>query len=433
MINVFYGAYEFIKKNFNWRIKASAKGYFLDLFYYRRAAGFAKNQKTDPVKILFKKNSGDKKTIRILFVIPHLVFGGAERILFDAITALQKQGNECFLCCAVKTGEWVSKFEKICPVYDLSEHSKDLWGQKDALVGLINELKCNIVQFSNCEILYFAFPYIKAKTGAVTVNWIHVDKQYFQAVHHFGYRRFTGFIDGTVVVSPAMERHIVKNNFAPAAKVSVIRNGIDLSRFNPEPYQASRPLLLKKYGIPNNCQIVTFIGRLTQEKNPFDFLKIAKIVLNKLPQTHFIIAGEGYLKRKSIILANKLKISSSVRFLGLIDDIPGLLSISTVFVSTSITEGFGLAAAEAMAMGVPAVVFDVGGLNELIEPGCGYTVNQGNIADFSEKIITLLNDNLAQKKIGQNAKQRIISNFAIQNKANELKNFYRHLLAIDNK
>jgi glycosyltransferase involved in cell wall biosynthesis len=130
-------------------------------------------------------------------------------------------------------------------------------------------------------------------------------------------------------------------------------------------------------------------------------------------------------------LAAKLGISDKIKFLGFCDRIPELLSISSVFVSTSRTEGFGLNVAEAMAMGVPVVASDVGGLRELVANDCGFLVKPRDVNDFGEKTCRLLGDENLRKDMGRKARARAESEFSIQKTIGKLISVYRQLTVFD--
>jgi glycosyltransferase involved in cell wall biosynthesis len=408
MVNKLYRFYEYVKRLFPWRLKALAKGVFLEVFFYKRAAFFCRKNAASAtggsVKIRGKT--------RVLFVTPHLVFGGAERILFDVVKNLSQKGLKPALCCALKKGEWTEKFEAVGDVYDLSRFG-GLWRQKDAIVNLASNLGFNIVQFSNCEILYFALPYLKAGTGAATVNWIHVDPDYFSLLHAFGYRKFSPAIDKTVVTTESMKKFLIEKKYSLPEKISVVHNGVDLSLFDPSLFIKDSEALKDKYGMPKEHQAVVFISRLIREKDPFSFLKMARQVSKLRPRTTFIVAGDGYLRNAMVKRAKTMNIAEKVKFLGFREEIPEILSIASVFVSTSLTEGFGLSAAEAMAMEVPAVISDAGGHKELMSDGCGFRVKARDINGFTEKIGCLLSNESMRKDMGHRARSRIESEFSI--------------------
>lgn len=428
MVKKLYRSYRLIKKALPWQGKALAKGAFLAIQYKKTETYYRAHEADFSNKVLPNPGLGGKNRISVLFVAPHLVFGGAERILFDTIRELQKNGIDCAVACVVKEGEWVEKFERIVTVYDLAQTGGGFGAQKDALVDLANRLRSDIVQLSNCEILEFAFPYLKAQTAAVMVNWVHIDPEYFKLTHYFGRKDFSKAIDRTIVATGSMKRFLAREKYFPAERTEVIADGIDLLIFDPAKFVGQAVATRKKYNIPQDCRVVSFAGRLTAEKDPLTFVKVAQRVAARCPRAVFVIAGQGFLFNRAVKLAAKLKIFDKIKFLGFCDQIPELLSVSSVFVSTSRTEGFGLNVAEAMAMGVPVVASEVGGLKELVASDCGFLAKPRDVNDFGEKIGRLLGDENLREDMGRKARARVESEFSIQKTTQKLVSVYRQLL-----
>jgi glycosyltransferase involved in cell wall biosynthesis len=422
MTRQLYRIYESLKGFFSWRAKAAAKGFFLDVFFYRKAAAYAlahppRSQNETTVR---------KGEIRVMFVSPHLVVGGAERILFDVINGLSKSGIPTAVCCAVKTGNWVKKFEEITDVCDLSV-SAGLWNQKDALIAASKRFGSTMIQLSNCEILYFALPYLKTETGAATINWIHIDQNYFDLLHKRGYSRFSRFIDKTVVTTNTMKEFLVKNSRAPLEKIAVVPNGVDLDFFDPAKFCGHRRRIENKYGIPEGRKAVIFISRLVKEKNPLLFINIAERIGALCPESVFLVVGNGYLRNAMVKLAKKTKMAGRIKFLGFQNAIPEILACASVFVSTSATEGFGLSAAEAMAMKIPVVLSEGGASFELTSSLGGYRVKTGDLDGFVEKIAFLLANDAARLDMGLRARRRIEAEYRISRTVNGFVSIYREL------
>lgn len=422
MTRQLYRIYDSLKGFFSWRAKAAAKGFFLDVFFYRKAAAYAL---AHPPRSQ-NKPTAKKGEIRVMFVTPHLVFGGAERILFDVIKGLSKSGIPAAVCCAVKTGDWVKKFEEITEVCDLSK-SSGLWSQKDALIAASKRFGSTVIQLSNCEILYFALPYLKTETGAAAINWIHIDQDYFNLLHKRGYRRFSQFIDKTVVTTSAMKEFLAKNSCVPQDKVAVVPNGVDLDLFDPAEFCGQRAQIKNKYGIPENRKAVIFLSRLVKEKNPFLFIDIAERVGALCPESVFLVVGDGYLRNSMVKRAKKTKMAGRIKFLGFQNEIAEILSCASVFVSTSATEGFGLGAAEAMAMKVPVVLSEAGASLELTSSLGGYRVKTGDLDGFVEKIAFLLANDAARLDMGLKARRRIEAEYRVNRTVNGFVSIYREL------
>jgi glycosyltransferase involved in cell wall biosynthesis len=115
-------------------------------------------------------------------------------------------------------------------------------------------------------------------------------------------------------------------------------------------------------------KVVTFLGRLTYQKNPHTFLKTAEILTKRMLDVHFVIAGSGELLRPLIQEAKSLGIIKNITFTGYISraQVKELISISDAFFLPSVSEPFGLSALEAVQNGLPVVISRQSGVGQYL-------------------------------------------------------------------
>jgi glycosyltransferase involved in cell wall biosynthesis len=181
--------------------------------------------------------------------------------------------------------------------------------------------------------------------------------------------------------------------------VSLIRSGIDLSAFG----KLSNPANVRRQlAIPDGSLVVTQIGNLKPQKAPLDFVRMAAIVASTNPGVHFVIAGDGPLRRRVEDLVTELGIGDRVHLLGWWADIPALLSLTDIAVLTSRHEGLPRAVVEALAAGVPVVATAVDGTPEVVQDGVnGCVVPPGESEQIAEKVRILLEDEDLRREMGQ--------------------------------
>jgi len=120
-----------------------------------------------------------------------------------------------------------------------------------------------------------------------------------------------------------------------------------------------------------------------------------------------MMVGEGPEKEKAERLCKKLKIKDSVYFFGNTNETINILSFSDLFLLTSSTESFGLAALEAMASSVPVISTNAGGLPEVnINGVSGYMSNVGDIDDMVSNSLKILSDNNVNNEFKENARKQ---------------------------
>lgn len=136
--------------------------------------------------------------------------------------------------------------------------------------------------------------------------------------------------------------------------VTVVRNGIDLSGFEPCP-PGSREALRKQCLADAHSRLIGCVGRLSPEKNPSFVLDIAAAARNAHPEYRFVFAGDGVMREELIRRRQQLGLENTVRLLGTRDDVPSLMQCFDLVVIPSFSEGFSMAALEAQAAGTPVL------------------------------------------------------------------------------
>ena len=148
------------------------------------------------------------------------------------------------------------------------------------------------------------------------------------------------------------------------------------------------------------------------------------MIKQKLPYIKTIWIGDGELREEAERKIKELNLNNNVNLIGFKKNPYKYLAQSKTFLLTSDWEGFGLAAFEALALGVPAVVSNVGGLPLIVDESCGKLCS--NNEEYADIIIELLSSTSKLKKYSLNAKKRaaLISN--VSEYINELINIYEN-------
>ena len=186
--------------------------------------------------------------------------------------------------------------------------------------------------------------------------------------------------DLTVSISEKVQEELVK--FMPRFehKYRVVHNGVDLARF---PLVAKSGSLLREKSAIN----IGMVGRLHEHKDHETLIhSIALLPTNY----HLHLAGDGAKRGELESLTQSLNIADRVYFHGVVSDIPAFLSGMDVYVQSSHVEGFGLAAVEAMAAGLPVLSSDVPGLDEVMGSH-EYLFTVGESEQLADKISRLCN------------------------------------------
>jgi glycosyltransferase involved in cell wall biosynthesis len=162
-----------------------------------------------------------------------------------------------------------------------------------------------------------------------------------------------------IAVSNLTRNTIIEKYHIPPKKVVTIYNAV-------EPLTPSGNGILKK-GV--NEKVVTFLGRITMQKGPEYFIEAANLVLKKMHNVRFVMAGSGDMMDAMIARVAELEISDKFHFTGFLqgDDVFQMLEMTDVFVMPSVSEPFGIVPLEAMQSGVPVIISNQSGVAEILE------------------------------------------------------------------
>jgi glycosyltransferase involved in cell wall biosynthesis len=192
--------------------------------------------------------------------------------------------------------------------------------------------------------------------------------------------------------------------------------GIDVRRFNRETIEK---VTLKRtraeLGLPDDCQVVGFVGRLVAEKGLPELLRAAWLIRKRGTAVRFLIIGpidHGKSDAVTPDLARESGVEDICVFTGERSDMAELYALMDVFVLPSHREGCPCVVMEASAMGVPCVVTDVRGCREVVEhEKTGLIVSRGNGENLAAAIIELIEHPAEAQRMGNMARQMALKRF----------------------
>lgn len=181
----------------------------------------------------------------------------------------------------------------------------------------------------------------------------------------------------------------------PAAKISVIPNGLD-SEQPPRPPRPAR-----------RARRIGFVGRLLPVKRPDLFIRICQSYASRPgPRADFYLIGDGPLKPELLALARRLGVDDRVHLVGAVDDVPRWLRDLDALLMPSDHEGTPMVLLEAMALGTPVMAHAVGGIPEVLEDGaCGVLLDNQEPGHWAAALKDLVLSERA-RKLAERARAR---------------------------
>jgi glycosyltransferase involved in cell wall biosynthesis len=206
--------------------------------------------------------------------------------------------------------------------------------------------------------------------------------------------------------------YLVRTLKVDPKKVHVLHNGVELSR-----PRADRAGWRAQLGVSDRCVLACMVANLSSFKDHATLLKAWRIVLDRAAQNNgslvLLLAGRFDQEYRPIQeLSARLNLGETVRFLGQVDDVAGLLSAVDMGVFSSRSEGMPNGVLECMAAGLPVVATDIPGIREAVgAEGYGFLAPSGNAEVLAEKIMLLLESPERRAGLGAVNRNRILQEF----------------------
>lgn len=203
--------------------------------------------------------------------------------------------------------------------------------------------------------------------------------------------------DAVTAVSESLKRDTYAN-FHIQKQIHVIPNFIDFSRFVKQKKEH-----FKKAIAPQGEKILVHTSNFRKVKRVEDVIKVFAIV-SKQVACKLLLIGDGPERTNIELLSREMGVDDRVTFLGKQEQIEEILSVCDLFLLTSETESFGLAALEAMACEVPVISTNTGGIPEVnIEGVTGFLSNIGDVEEMAKNALKLLKNDELLKEFKANA------------------------------
>ncbi|MDP6801933.1 MAG: glycosyltransferase [Gemmatimonadota bacterium] len=351
--------------------------------------------------------------VTVLFLLPGLPVGGAERQIASLITGMDSRRFRPLVACQHRLGPVAEDLSAAgFPVHLLScERSLDP-AFLFRLAGLMRRERVQLVLshgFSTGVVGRIAG--VLSGVPARILAEHSTGERDLSPLRHRLNRLLAPLTAAWVSVADGQLDYLTREKRIPVDRIHRIYNGIESGALpTPEERASARQLL----GIPGDVPVAGVIAVLRPEKDHRTFLLAARLTLDSLPEAQFLLIGDGpertHLEREIVALG----LTESVRILGFRQDVARLLPALDVSVlSSTDVETLPMAFLESMAAGLPLVATRVGGLPELIDEGSnGLLVPPRDPGALSEALSLVLKDPAKARAWGQESHRRVTRDFS---------------------
>ena len=353
----------------------------------------------------------------VLFLLNNLGFGGSERKIVRLANRFKDEGVHVSLACL--NGPYTLETGIRCdlPLTKLERRGKfsfrTLWRLREIVA---RERPPTLIAVNLYQTLYLwlaslAQPY-RPRTVALVNTSTFRGHPLMKRLYQFVLARFDHIVHG----SEAQRAFWFERDCEAWAKSTVIYNGVDSDFFEVTNSFEAAKRLRASLGLKPEALLIGTVGMCRPEKNQEVLLTTLRRLHVARVDAHLAIAGDGPMREQLQRRAQELEVADRVHFIGAVEDVRPVLGALDIFVLPSIAvESFSNAALEAMSMGRPVILSDIGGAREMIQDGVeGYVVAPTELAARLPAIIAALYaDRRKRLQMGAAARERAVACFSV--------------------
>jgi len=366
--------------------------------------------------------------IPVLTFLSNFLIGGTERQVVNLVKNHDRSRFEVHLACFRRAGPLLREVDNSDVA--LSEYpittlpSLKTLAQQGRFIRYLRAHRIRVVHSFGFYANIFAIPAARIAGVALVVASIRDTGDHLTRAQKALQKSVCRAADRVLVNAQAVRDVLVDAGYDPK-RITIIRNGIDVDRFNGLP---SDPGVRASLGLPGAGPLVAVFARLNRLKGLEYFLDAAALLVNRFEHARFLIVGDSIsseYREELEMRARALGLGERIVFAGFRDEIPQLLSEVTISVLPSLSEGLSNVVLEAMAAGVPVVATAVGGTKELIEDGVsGLLVPPRDASALAQAIGSLLADPERGARIGRAGREAARERFSLQSTVEQTERLY---------
>lgn len=348
--------------------------------------------------------------MRLMFVTSQLISGGAERHAVGLMNRLGERGHECHAVLVKPGDDLVAqlRLRERGTVKCLDAARYLDWGAVSAFAGHIAAVQPSAVVAANpYSLMYATLALRRARSSARLVATYHSTRLpgIKEPVMMLGYLPMFWAADCTIFVSAVQRRYCTKRGIH-SRRTEVIHNGIDTAWFRDPGDAEARARVRRGHGFAETDFVIALSAILRPEKNATQLVEAVAQLRGRGIPARALMIGDGEARAGVERRARELGVPDDVVITGLIPDVrPQLAASDALVLCSTAVETFSLAALEAMAMGKPVVLSELGGASEMVFPGWnGWLFRPGDTAALVGHLARIADRGLA-RRMGRNARR----------------------------
>lgn len=380
----------------------------------------------------------DQQPIKVLHLITRLIVGGAQENTIYTAQLLDPRRFEVEVLCGPQTGSEGSLIEEALQKGVKLSILPELVRELNPLKDLIAFIKLSLILRKKRFAIIHTHSSKAGILGRLAARLAGIPV-IFHTVHGWSFHdhmpkwrkrlfilleKFSAkFTQRLIVVTRKDIQKGLRYGIGKPEQYLLIRSAIPLDEFLYPKFDQKQ--LRKELGIPINAPVIGTVGRLSPQKNPLEWIKIAARIVSLQPDCCFLLVGDGPLRGEVESQIEKFCLKNQFILTGLRRDVPHLLSVLDVFLLTSLWEGLPRVIPQAMCREVPIVAYASDGVAEVIEhEQTGFLCQPGEIDLAAQYCLQLLKSRDLRKAIVRKAKQVATEQFDLRTMIEQLETLY---------
>ncbi|PJI09538.1 MULTISPECIES: glycosyltransferase family 4 protein [Clostridium] len=329
-------------------------------------------------------------------------------------------------------------------VFYLSSYSTNVYPNSRIMKPIKNKLVGELIKWSP-DIIHsqtefstmILAKYIRRKLNIPQVHTYHT--MYEDYMHYFlcgkalkrtVLPKLTGALLNTfeAVIAPTEKVKLKLESYNVSTNIKVIPTGIDMTKFNRQLPKSEKEKLLSKYGLCSNDIVMLYVGRIAEEKNIEEVLKLYRKSLKYVSNIKLLIVGGGPFLGRLKTLVKESNIKEYVKFTGMIEseEIYKYYKLGDIFVTASQSETQGITYIEALASGLPTICrWDLCVKDLIINGKTGFTYK--NEDEFISALLSVIRSEKLRNNIMKNLSYKL-REYSVEHFADRVLETYNEVL-----
>jgi glycosyltransferase involved in cell wall biosynthesis len=363
--------------------------------------------------------------VKILFILPALRLGGAEKQVVDLLNNLSTERFEVSLFTFEKDQKLIEKInQEHVRYYNVPKSSFLDLSVTKKIAGIIDSSEIDIIHCTlQISLLYGFIGRLMARRKPKLIDAIHTTinrSRKYDIFDRFLYVPLMHKCDAIISVCNDQKEFWSRKYPSLAGNMQTVHNGIDSLYFLDDTVKEVKLNLKLELGIDDKDIVVGIVAGIRPEKNHGGVIDVAAELMRRGLSVKFLFVGGGLPGQDSYLTslkekATRLGVAGSIIWAGATMTPKPYISIFDIGIMFSLTtETFSLSLLEYLSMGKPVVAADIGGTREMIHSGInGYLVPMNDLNAFSDRLADLIQNDQLRLNLAANARELVLSELTV--------------------